>query len=734
MNHSCAAFALLVLSIAAWADGDLDSIPLIVSSTDSHAWTAAVSLPIPREHASASQAFRLNGMPADWHPIAWWERNKIPRRVMVYQSGSAPIGASPIVSLNDPSATEERGESPWKVTKNPFRTIDYKGYRPVLRGTSHEATFASFEDVVLDYRGKSLRLRLGARWKGKHHWQQWLAMEKIHESATVSLWRVGGLLYNEDSFHFCDLYLELFGNGVGRAKAHFVNNRMVGDGYEFHGIPVIGFSGEGIESLPAILDGSQTRFDIRSASLDITQSADLISPKYPGRIYTEEGVVVYQPWLDQRVTDKAKTFGEEFVVDIGDETVPRGMARTVRFTFSLSEAPPRVAACLAPSWMYAMAGELWPGTQLPAEWRFASSAHAVADKIAKPDRRYHGTYEGGYTDAASEGKGGSALIYSALRFGDPQHRDRGLAYAYNWADIMIDHVDWSVRQPFTGYYWKTHPYTKFDDLVWAYLETGDPYLLETAEHTADAYYALMRSAWPVRSIGRGVWPVTGMLHLFRVTGDPVYLERSLELVEMAAATYAEPAQLPGHQIGVGPNGIGNFGDSGVQGFADLVLAQTVIDAAVQDSQIITPEMWTRLLTLSERVVNLVLDSLRMKGENDPGGWREYETSVLILTLLPLAKHLDRPDLALELEKWVLPAEEFLTRGQVGRPHHAVTGRPYYDAITLGATWEDGELKLAPRFLPLAANGKIAQVHTPQGPVRIRLSVSADGTTSATPLD
>jgi hypothetical protein len=710
----------------------LDDVPLTIDPGEVEAHTVMISLPVPKHEAEAlykgSPDYAINGNPASAKPLAWWSRDEIPRRVLVYRASDGAIGDSARLRAT-PGSPAPESQKPWTVAYRPFKENPWTGYKTVLRGGTNAESMSEWDDLVLEYRGKEITLRMGTRrdkfhesaaFAGHHDWWQWVRVESLWDSADVQLFRVGGLLYNEDSFLHCDLYLELYANGVARAFAHFVNSRVIGDGWEYFGIPVIAIGSPNAVDVDNVLDGSETRFDIGGVALDIRDSADLIGEEHPGRLYRAEEQVVYQPWEDQRVTDKAQSYGEPFVTRIGDATMLRGLARTVRFTFSVSEAPPRVAQLVAPAWLHAEAKELFPQTYLPVRWRLGHTPPEIARNIAAPDMRYHGTFEGGYSDAASEGTGGLVMMYGSYYAEDPHLLRRGLAWSYNWADIMVDHIDWSIRQVFTGYYWKTSTYSKFADITSGWLETGDPYLLETAEHTADAYWAIIRSTWPARSMGRGILPVQDMIMLYKYTRNPVYFERALEIIEKSIVTYSDPDQFPGHNIGVGPNGIGNWVDYSIVGFAELSLARAVIDAAQTDTDLIDNAERERLLRHAESVVRYVLTALEAKGENDPGGWRHYETGMLIITALPLAIERSQQDLAATLEALLAADEEYQSSSAAGRPYHAIVGRPLYDAATLNAKWKDGTLVIDPRWLPDTADGRTAEIDTPAGTVTLKM--------------
>ncbi len=730
---------LFVLSVNSEASL-LNNMALKVDPTEAEAQTAVISLPIPKEEAqhlyeNELSTFQFNGQGVSAKPLAWWTRHELPRRALLYYSGNTSIDNS--VTLSTASYEPmPKVNMPWKLSHRPFKTNPYTGYKVVLRGGTNKESMSEWDDLVLEYKGEEYVLRMGTRRDkfhesaasaGTHDWWQWLRVESLYGSADVQLFRIGGLLYNEDSFMQADLYLELFANGVGRAYAHFVNSRVIGDGWEYFGIPVIGLGSSKEATLESSLDGTKTRFDLGGMlSLDIRDSADLISEKFPGRLYPEDGLTIYQPWQDQRVSDKQMSYGKRYVTDIGDATMLRGLARTVRFTFSVSDAPPRVAQLAAPSWLHTESKELFPEKYLPTRWRLGNSPEPIAQNIAKPDAKYHGTFEGGYSDTASEGKGGLVILYGAYYAENPELIRRSIAWSYNWADIVVDHIDWSIRQLYTGYYWKTSTYSKFSDITAGWLETGDPYLLETAEHTADAYYGIIRSTWPARSMGRGILPVQDMIMLYKYTRNPVYFERAMEIIEKSITTYSDPDQFPGHNIGVGPNGIGNWVDYKAVGFAELSLARTAIDAAQTDTDLIDDADRERLLVHAERVVRYVIEALDKKGSDDPGGWQHYETGMLIVTALPLAIERGQLDLAQDLEQRIEADIKYQSGSSAGRPYHAMVGRPLYDAATVNARWVDGQVLIDPIWLPKSADGKIVEIDTPVGTIQLTMSYKESG--------
>jgi hypothetical protein len=96
--------------------------------------------------------------------------------------------------------------------------------------------------------------------------------------------------------------------------------------------------------------------------------------------------------------------------------------------------------------------------------------------------------------------------------------------------------------------------------------------------------------------------------------------------------------------------------------------------------------------------------------------------MLLNDLTALAELTGEQKYADELEYWISQDEEFQMTGVPGRPYSAVRGRPYYDAATLGAAWEDDALVVNPKWLPDAADGKTAEVQTPKGTVHLRMNL------------
>jgi len=227
-----------------------------------------------------------------------------------------------------------------------------------------------------------------------------------------------------------------------------------------------------------------------------------------------------------------------------------GFARTVRFQFSLSDAAPAVARYIVPAWWYGVCGEPWPGGMLPVSGRFTPLAASTGEQMRRAMRR--GAFDGGSTGDGNNGDCGSGLMQQAYLTGDPGTYRDALDICTYWADLAVDHTDYTVHQWIGGWGWKTCAYTKFRDVLFAYLETGDPWMRDTAELTAEAYWAWFRSNWPRNTIGRDAFEVGGWALLWRYLRTEHARDRLRELVRMVSGVL-ESRGVIGGQMGAGPH-------------------------------------------------------------------------------------------------------------------------------------------------------------------------------------
>lgn len=441
----------------------------------------------------------------------------------------------------------------------------------------------------LGYGGRSLDIAMGMRTGGEVHWWEACRLVVLEETPECTVIEMGGAIerhhmtfddmqkypgYTNPWLHKHNwlngyLYARLHANGVCEIFAHHINCKQVDGGLTLEDVvPVIGFktgaSTEEIAKLCGPLDGTRERIELGGARFDISEAARLARPEQPGNISHEGGFVVWQPYLGVDV------FGglcpnelqqDPFLAHAEKPVFPSGMARTIRFSLSLSDRSPRIARYLAPAWWYGACEEFLPEPLLPVSNDYDASLDASRKAIQ--DNIVRGGFEDGSVprhrasfkelkgrvrnEPGWEGEMPYAQFLAAWRTGDTEDYAAALRSAYHFTDIAIDHAAKLVRMH--GYVLGAFalPMSRLQGTIAAYLETGDPYLLNIAQAaTANAHW-LNKNSWPRFAVGRDGCYVRSAVLLYRYFADDFYRSMALE----GAMTVARSQR---------PNG--SFGDQG----------------------------------------------------------------------------------------------------------------------------------------------------------------------------
>jgi len=117
--------------------------------------------------------------------------------------------------------------------------------------------------------------------------------------------------------------------------------------------------------------------------------------------------------------------------------------------------------------------------------------------------------------------------------------------------MMVDHNEHTVWQH-VGWPYKTCAYVKFGDILYAWLETGDPYYLDNTEMVAEQYYAWFRANWPRNTVGRDNFGVSNWALMYKYLDTEHARDRVLELLRMNQAVVRARSH-PGGQMGAGPH-------------------------------------------------------------------------------------------------------------------------------------------------------------------------------------
>jgi len=641
-----------------------------------------ISLPLPREVAAT---LRIDHPAAAMHGLAWWERNTLPRRALAFVIDDAGVPKTLTVTTD---TAEEHSPAPsrWQVrTRLTREKLDYTPHKfadiASLRGVpAEECTTVEYE-LELAYGERTFVLQPGATEKdgvgGPHYWQN-VQIDRLWQNDVVEAVRVGGIIYNGDTYLNIDLFLLLFANGVAHAALHFTTTKLHIEGYDFQGLPVIRMTGNDFQPVSATLPTDGLQHKLGGVTLNLGDTLSLCSIKHPASLEAAGNELCYKPF--------DRIFNPQ-LAESGPLEWAAGTGRTVRFQFSLSDAAPVIARYRAPSWWYTLAGEPWPGGYLPVHGRY-DAANEITTEDIRLKQMTRGQFDAGSGEMTNDGFAGSGMLRNYYLSGRPEVFADAIEYCYFWADWAVDHRDYTVHQWLGGWGWKTCAYTKFRDVLMGYLETGDPYLQDTVENCAEAYWMWFRQNWPRNTIGRDSFEVSGWAWLWRFFRTEHARDRTRELVRMLR-TVLETRGVIGGQMGGGPHP-GFLSSLYMSGVCMLSL----LEAAEAEQEDGNTEAIDALLPLLHRVhVQFNREDVELfpsSYQPDKKDWHAYKGACWALLasriypeLIRLQGHEDE-DTQLGLSRSVAEQHTAADLANGNRPGDALLQSPFHDAFMLGA--------------------------------------------------
>ncbi|MCX5661472.1 MAG: hypothetical protein NTW19_17465 [Planctomycetota bacterium] len=684
-----------------------------------------ISLPLPR---ALAPSLRVDHPASATHPVGWWERNKIPRRSLAWVVDNA--GVPETLRLTDaPAKTASSAPSPrWTAVTRISReklTFTARSFYNIadLRGVPYEETTYVEYELLLTYGQRTLVIQLGATGPdtgggGGPFWWQNVQVDPIWENSVVQAFRVGGVVYNGDTYLWGDLYLQLFSNGVANVAAHFLNTKLHIEGYDFQGLPEIRFSGNGGKgiNLPPVraeLPAAGDRFAWGGLQLNLADARGMASAENPGRLEGHSGDLLWRPW--------SRTFNPQLAAAPREEWAP-GFARTARFQFSLSdEAAPVVARYRAPPWWYVEAGEPWPGGYLPVRGQFDRLGELTADHLRTLMAR--GRFDAGNAQMGNDGDTGIGIMRNAYRTGRADLYADALDYCYYWADLAVDHREYTVHQWIGGWGWRTCAYSKFRDVFMGYLETGDPYLFDTATSVAEQYWNWFRSNWPRCSVGRDAFEIGGWALLRRFMGTEHTRDRTREFIRMIKLVVDDRGSIGG-QMGAGPHP-GFYASLYMTGVSMISTLEVLEAEAEEDASRDLAPMHQLLATLSGRFLRDDVELFPSNLGNHRPEWSDSTWGVWAVLALRIYAQMARlPGIDPKLvaagfakiqQRKPQTIEAWAASGRMG---NNLANPIYHDALVLGARWTGTGVELSPITTPDAWPAE-QTIATPVGPLVLR---------------
>lgn len=536
-------------------------------------WLA--SLPVS---PGAPAAMSLAGKPTFVQPLGEWPGHPgHPRRLLLVADGGEE---APAVVRLEATAAETVGTPPRAEM--------------ALADESPDRFYYWRTDALrLAWEGQALRLTMGLRVGDAVHWWQFcrLVVEEDHPTCRAVLMSgaipvvavhqedIVGKGYNIPFLHqqnwvYGVIFARLHANGVCEIFARHTNSKFVDAGREFRGaVPVIGIAVEGAApdaaALHGLAVGAQEAFALGDVRFDVNEIARLGTPEQPGRVDAADETLVWQPYLGVELyggVAPAQQHGDPFIYHAEDQVIPHGMSRSLRFTASLNpQRSPRVARYQAPAWWYGLCEEFSPAPLLPVKNAYDAMLEYGREWMRRTIHR------GGFEDGSEargtstdrmetrpepgwEGETPGAMFLCAYRSGDGLDHDLALRAAYYFTDVCIDHAEKLVRMHGQTPPAMAMPMNRIHGCLYAYLETGDPYLRETAEAVVEASYRVHRNAWPRLAVGRDACFIRGALLLYRYLNDAHYLACARDSIRTVRLSQFEDGSFGDQGGGIGVHG------------------------------------------------------------------------------------------------------------------------------------------------------------------------------------
>ncbi len=548
-----------------------------IGCSQKEAGLAVLSLPLPRG-CKAEDCVLGDGSGSSLGLGCWpGEASGSHRRALLFadisESGSAPKILKVYKKTERPAA----GPGQHKASAS----------MPLLRRGPDDNFVWEQHMLKLCWNNLSVEFAMGLRTRGKIHWWEACRLVTLEEVFGCMVVEMGGAIpvheydsalmascpgYSNPYLHKHNwinghIYARLHYNGVFEIFAHHINSKFVDDGGSFDDVvPVIGIREEG-KVPPKFKEASEWAGDrdilrLKNAQLDLSEANHLATDLKPGMLNVEDGFLVWQPYSAVELYGGIygnEKFKDPYIFRPGDKHFPRGMSRTIRFRASLNpERSPRAVRYIAPAWWYGACEEFSGEPYLPVSnaldgimIHYANFGVETMHKGGFEDGsipRHIGRVDGGdRPEPGWEGEVPYGLLLYAWRKGDGKAYDAAMRSSWYFTDVCIDHAVKQVRmhgQPPNNF---SLPMARVLCSIGAWLETGDPYLINTAMAVIETAHWTELNSWPRMCVGRDACYLRSAVMLYRYLGSERYLEIAREGI--------------GHVI-ESQNNDGSFGDQG----------------------------------------------------------------------------------------------------------------------------------------------------------------------------
>jgi hypothetical protein len=494
-----------------------------------------VSLPVPED---ADYRISVPGTRSQSVPVGFWPRSEAhpggsrrTRRALLYFEQKTGI-KSTVVELVPEGPEQPTGETGWSVEVVPLEDI--------ARHSDEEYWhyFRQPCEVRLSRGGDEIRFALCIENEtGLHRWQ-YVQVEKLWGGSLVDAYRIGGHIYTADESPLtmeklqelgniivhpdctiaASVYLLVFANGTAQATGHWINGRIYGGIGDQKGLPAV---------------------EVRAPKLNLAPAAHLSSEHRTNALREEGERTIWQPFENTTITIRhlpGENGVEDITIPASIDGLPMGVARSATWLMGVGDVEPAIDRYAAPPEWHAACQDFAP---FPIELRdgeFERLGRLAAETILSNSvsgkftsggiYRYLNQYGLGCYELSMDANECRSLFRRAWRDSDARFHDLALRNAYFMADIAVDHTRDIIHYHGDNPGWRTYSliYQRFSGIVLGYIETGDFYLLDTAEAVARNYMSLHLQNWPRHGIGRDADPLNGFLLLWDYTANEAYFD------------------------------------------------------------------------------------------------------------------------------------------------------------------------------------------------------------------
>jgi hypothetical protein len=535
---------------------------------------ALTSVPWPAEREDVPRA-RAVGVESQ--AVALFEPKLTPRLrrflLLVHAAGGLP-GEVEIVG----DRKKITGESP--VPLEPISNVELAVIRENLDRHANSYVYSERGATIL-VGNREIGLTLGllpntstAESVDDYSWWQWTRAERMWSGELAEAWRIGGHLvpYTPDApgkwtspdltelgellNQYCgdvlhgDLFLIVWRSGMIQVTAHFKSAY-------FHTFP------KPVPAFPVIyLHGvTYDEMDVRPCGLMMGGRPNRISERGDNGDPAIESTV-FQPWNDLRLLANKDRDNKLIYLPPGQSDIlPAGVSRSIWFNIPPEGTLEPVARYQVPAGWYRQCGQLETENAGPAAQMAARCAEAIrastetggidTGRVWRYLRRWEKLNKPQEDGAEWEGNLAQAMFTLAYQRQEPPDQwEIYLHQAYHAADVSVYHGSWMGRLECTAAFSAPLPKFRFGGLVYGYLETGDPYLLEVARSLAGVYMAMEWALEPRSAIGRDAYPLSCLMALWDYSADSLYLDFARQTATRLIATQEPDGGFSG-QAGAG---------------------------------------------------------------------------------------------------------------------------------------------------------------------------------------